>query len=101
MRSRTARISIAALIVADLSACSSGRSSNGPADAPVVMPTIDAPMGSVDGAPDGSPDAAVPVEGMSWPASQVFPSFAPITALDVIDDVNRPGDVPCDPPAVE
>jgi hypothetical protein len=39
------------------------------------------------------PDAGPEPSGLSWPDSQVFPSFAPVGELDVIRAPNRPGDI--------
>jgi hypothetical protein len=44
--------------------------------------------------PPPTPDAAPPpIYGLSWPADQVFPSFAPVQPLDVIAGHDRPADV--------
>ena len=58
----------------------------GPGSAPP-----DAPANVPDAA--DMADAAPPQRGMNWPASQQFPSFAPIDSLDVIASANRPADV--------
>jgi hypothetical protein len=75
-------------------ACSTARVSHPSQD--LDAPLADAPVADaspIDGAPpDARPDAA-PVLGMSWPAGQVFPSFAPIEKLDVIASSGLAADV--------
>ena len=65
--------------------------------AEAVPPPANTPDGAVN-VPDAAvADASVidapPQRGMSWPATQQFPSFAPIDSLDVIASANRPADV--------
>jgi hypothetical protein len=70
------------------------------------MPSVDASTPTVDASVPAEQMASVTdnnrvalpaaegvgAVGLSWPADQSFPSFAPITALDVIDIDGRPSD---------
>jgi GxGYxYP putative glycoside hydrolase C-terminal domain/GxGYxYP third domain/GxGYxYP_N second domain/FG-GAP-like repeat/GxGYxYP_N 1st domain len=83
-----------------LAACSSAHSSQ-PGDAPPAppdAPLADAPLADApppDAPPPDAPppDAPPPQTGMTWPPDHSFPSFSPITSLDVIDGTGRAADV--------
>src|SRR5262249_42927370 len=86
-----------ALLLLALPACAKSRAGAGedanPADVDAPAAIIDAAIDAAPGTADASIDAGLGPTGMTWPADQVFPSFAAIGSLDVIGIAGRPNDV--------